>query len=132
MSRTVAVIGGGYAGSAVAKALDDIRQTHKELVDAERVLIVGAAPVGLELAGSQGQVPVTETLNVHGHDHVYAIGDITGRPPVHRPLRRTVRHCLNPFRNRQASSPSFGPAGHRRSGGRGPRPARDPHGLQFP
>ena len=25
----------------------------------------------------QGQVPVTETLNVHGHDHVYAIGDIT-------------------------------------------------------
>ena len=25
----------------------------------------------------QGQVPVTETLNVDGHDHVYAIGDIT-------------------------------------------------------
>jgi apoptosis-inducing factor 2 len=25
----------------------------------------------------QGQVRVTETLNVHGHEHVYAIGDIT-------------------------------------------------------
>jgi NADH dehydrogenase FAD-containing subunit len=160
-----------------SEALDELRQTHKELADAERVLILGAGPVGLELAGEikevwphkhvtivdpaeqllpafrpemrqdlhrqldesdiqlrlgtgltappttepgqaetftvttsgsdkitadiwfraygvhvnsdyladdrlttrtpQGQVPVTETLNVHGHDHVYAIGDIT-------------------------------------------------------
>ncbi|KLL11978.1 NAD(P)/FAD-dependent oxidoreductase [Protofrankia coriariae] len=166
------------AGStATGEALDDLRQTHKELIDAERVLIVGAGPVGLELAGEikevwphkhviivdpaerllpgfqpevrqdlhrqldeldiqlrlgtglaappttepgqaetftvtttggdeitadiwfraygvrvnsdyladgrltprtpQGQVPVTETLNVHGYDHVYAIGDVT-------------------------------------------------------
>jgi NADH dehydrogenase FAD-containing subunit len=137
---------------STGEALDDLRQTHKELADAERVLIVGAGPVGLELAGEikeiwphkhvtivdpaeqlgtgltappptepgqaetftvtttggekitadiwfrahgvhvnsdyladdrlttrtpQGQVHVTETLNVHGHDHVYAIGDIT-------------------------------------------------------
>ncbi|MGF7236702.1 MAG: NAD(P)/FAD-dependent oxidoreductase [Frankia sp.] len=160
-----------------SEVLDDLRQTHKELIDAEKVLIVGAGPVGLELAGeikevwpdkhvtiidpaeqllagfqpelrqdlnrqldelniqlklgtsltappatepghaetftvtttdgdeisadiwfrahgvdvnsdyladhrlttrtAQGQVPVTETLNVRGHDHVYAIGDIT-------------------------------------------------------
>ncbi|GAA2409233.1 NAD(P)/FAD-dependent oxidoreductase [Nonomuraea africana] len=159
------------------EVLDDLRRTHKELVDAERVLILGAGPVGLELAGEikevwpykhvtivdpaeqlladfrpelrqdlhrqlddlgiqvrlgtgltappptepgqaetftvtttggeeitadiwfrahgvrvnsdylddgrlttrtpQGQVPVTETLNIHGYDHVYAIGDIT-------------------------------------------------------
>jgi apoptosis-inducing factor 2 len=162
---------------STSEALDDLRQTHKELADAERVLIVGAGPVGLELAGEikevwpskhvtivdpaeqvlpaflpdmrddlhrqlyeldiqlrlgtsltappateagraatftvtttggtkitadiwfrahgvqvnsdyladgrlttrtpQGQVHVTETLNVHGHEHIYAIGDIT-------------------------------------------------------
>lgn len=28
----------------------------------------------------QGQVPVTETLNVRGYDHVYAIGDLTDVP----------------------------------------------------
>ncbi|WP_433653065.1 NAD(P)/FAD-dependent oxidoreductase [Micromonospora zamorensis] len=32
-------------------ALDDLRQTNKELASAERVLILGAGPVGLELAG---------------------------------------------------------------------------------
>jgi len=162
---------------STSEALDELRQTHKELADAERVLILGAGPVGVELAGEikevwpdkhvtivdpgkqllpgfqpemredlhrqldvldiqlrlgtgltgppttepgraetftvttaggdeitadiwfrahgvhinsdyladgrlttltpQGQVPVTETLNVHGHDHVYAVGDIT-------------------------------------------------------
>ncbi|WP_144124365.1 NAD(P)/FAD-dependent oxidoreductase [Catellatospora sichuanensis] len=162
---------------STGEALDDLRRTHKELLNAERVLIVGAGPVGLELAGeirevwpdkrltlvdpagqllpgfapelrqdlhrqleesgirlrlgtgltappptgpgraatftvtttdggeitadiwfrahgvrvntdyladgrlttrsAQGQVRVTETLNVHGHEHVYAIGDIT-------------------------------------------------------
>ncbi|MEU4725321.1 FAD-dependent oxidoreductase [Nonomuraea dietziae] len=159
------------------EVLDDLLRTHKELAGFERVLILGAGPVGLELAGEikevwphkqvtivdpaeqllaafpaemreelhrqldelgihlrlgtgltappatepgqaatftatttggeeitadiwfrahgvrvnsdylaggelttrtpQGQVPVTETLNVHGYDHVYAIGDIT-------------------------------------------------------
>jgi NADH dehydrogenase FAD-containing subunit len=160
----------------VSAALDDFRRTHKELAGAERVLILGAGPVGLELAGeitdvwpdkhvtivdpaegllpgyepelvqdlhrqledrgiqvrlgaglsappatepgragtftvtaggdeitadiwfrahgvrvnsdyladgllttrtAEGQVPVTETLNVRGHDHVYAVGDLT-------------------------------------------------------
>ncbi|MEH1167901.1 FAD-dependent oxidoreductase [Micromonospora sp. CPCC 205539] len=36
---------------SVEGALDDLRQTHKELAGAERVLILGAGPVGLELAG---------------------------------------------------------------------------------
>ncbi|MEV6037161.1 FAD-dependent oxidoreductase [Nonomuraea sp. NPDC052116] len=162
------------------QVLDDLRATHKELASAEHVLILGAGPVGLELAGEikevwahkhvtvvdpagqllpafepelrqdlhrqlgelgidlrlgthltappatepgeagtftvttaggeeitadiwfraygvrvnsdyladgrlttrtpQGQVRVTETLNVHGYDHVYAIGDITDVP----------------------------------------------------
>ncbi|MFI7701534.1 NAD(P)/FAD-dependent oxidoreductase [Nonomuraea sp. NPDC049480] len=162
------------------QVLDDLRKTHKELAGAERVLILGAGPVGLELAGEikevwahkhvtvvdpaeqllpafepelrhemerqlgeldirlrlgtdltappatepgqaetfsvtttggeeitadiwfraygvrvnsdyladgrlttrtpQGQVPVTETLNVRGYDHVYAIGDLTDVP----------------------------------------------------
>ncbi|KAB2374583.1 NAD(P)/FAD-dependent oxidoreductase [Actinomadura montaniterrae] len=35
----------------VADALDDLRRTHKELRGAGRVLILGAGPVGLELAG---------------------------------------------------------------------------------
>jgi apoptosis-inducing factor 2 len=175
--------GSGYAYPAkprahsTGEALDDLRHTHKELAGAERVLITGAGPVGLELGGEikevwpdkqvtivdpaegllpgfqpemrqdlhrqlgeldiklrlgtgltappptepghagtftvtttggdeitadiwfrahgvnvngdyladdqlttrtpQGQVHVTETLNVHGHDHVYAIGDLT-------------------------------------------------------
>jgi apoptosis-inducing factor 2 len=179
----VLATGSSYAYPAKPNAdargeiLDNLRQTHKELADAERVLILGAGPVGLELAGeikevwphkhitivdpaeqllpgfrpdmrddlhrqleeldihlrlgtglaappaaeagragtftvtttggdemtadiwfrafgvrtnsdyladgglttltAQGQVPVTETLNVHGHDHVYAIGDLT-------------------------------------------------------
>jgi NADH dehydrogenase FAD-containing subunit len=158
---------------SVSEAIDDFRRTHKELAAADRVLILGAGPVGLELAGeikevwphkhvtvvdpaerllpgfepelvadlhrqldelgvqvrlgvsvtppvepgrvgtftttgddeitadiwfrahgvrpnsdfladglltartAHGQVPVTETLNVHGHDHVYAVGDLT-------------------------------------------------------
>ncbi|XVQ06528.1 NAD(P)/FAD-dependent oxidoreductase [Spirillospora sp. CA-255316] len=162
---------------SISEALDDLRRTHKELCQADRVLILGAGPVGLELAGEikevwpdkhvtiadpseellpgftpqvvedlrgqldalgvevhlgtglaalpstepgqaeaftvtttgggeitadiwfrahgvhvnsgyladgkittltpQGQVPVTEFLNVKGHDHVYAVGDIT-------------------------------------------------------
>ncbi|GAB4051590.1 NAD(P)/FAD-dependent oxidoreductase [Catellatospora paridis] len=179
----VLATGSGYAypakpdAESTVAALDELRRTHKELSGARRVLIVGAGPVGLELAGEirevwpekqvtvvdpveqllpgfqpelrqelhrqlveadirlrlgvglaalpatepgqagaftvtttdgdeitadiwfrahgvrvntgyladgrlttrtpQGQVRVTESLNVHGHDHVYAIGDIT-------------------------------------------------------
>ncbi|WP_182898098.1 NAD(P)/FAD-dependent oxidoreductase [Microbispora sp. H10830] len=168
------------ASDSMDDVLDDLRRTHKELAGAERVLILGAGPVGLELAGEikevwphkhvtivdpaerllaafpeemrrelhrqldgldihlrlgagltappatepgqaetftvtttggeeitadiwfrahgvrvnsdyladgrlttrmpQGRVPVTETLNVQGYEHVYAIGDITDVP----------------------------------------------------
>ncbi|MEV4117822.1 FAD-dependent oxidoreductase [Micromonospora sp. NPDC049645] len=39
------------SADSMAAALDDLRQTNKELASAERVLILGAGPVGLELAG---------------------------------------------------------------------------------
>jgi NADH dehydrogenase FAD-containing subunit len=165
------------SSDSISEALDDLRRTHKELRQADRVLILGAGPVGLELAGEikevwpdkhvtiadpaeellpgfkpevvedlrgqldalgvelrlgtglaaapsteagvagaftvtttsgaeitadiwfraygtstnsgyladgklttrtpQGRVPVTEFLNVRGHDHIYAVGDIT-------------------------------------------------------
>lgn len=165
------------SADSTSEALEELRQTHKELLQSDKVLILGAGPVGLELAGEikevwpdkqvtivdpaeellpgfkpevvedlrkqlaelgvevrlgtglaaspsteagrsgaftvtttagdelsadiwfraygvnvnsgyladgklttrteQGQVPVTETLNVDGHSHVYAIGDLT-------------------------------------------------------
>ncbi|MFG3553639.1 NAD(P)/FAD-dependent oxidoreductase [Micromonospora sp. NPDC047557] len=37
--------------NSVEEALDDLRQSNKELAGAQRVLILGAGPVGLELAG---------------------------------------------------------------------------------
>jgi apoptosis-inducing factor 2 len=55
----VLATGSGYSYPAkphpeatdIAQQLDDLRETHKELSGAGRVLIVGAGPVGLELAG---------------------------------------------------------------------------------
>ncbi|WP_284745949.1 NAD(P)/FAD-dependent oxidoreductase [Amycolatopsis sp. RTGN1] len=55
----VLATGSGYSYPAkpnpeandVAQQLDDLRRTHKELSGAGRVLILGAGPVGLELAG---------------------------------------------------------------------------------
>ena len=39
------------ASTSIAEQLEDLRQTHKQLAGADRVLILGAGPVGLELAG---------------------------------------------------------------------------------
>src|SRR4051812_1819940 len=44
------------ASTGIAQQLDDLRQTHKELAGADRVLILGAGPVGLELAGEIKEV----------------------------------------------------------------------------
>ncbi|MFI5957763.1 NAD(P)/FAD-dependent oxidoreductase [Cryptosporangium sp. NPDC051539] len=60
----VLATGSGYAypakprstSTSIAAQLDDLRETHKELSGAGRVLIVGAGPVGLELAGEITQV----------------------------------------------------------------------------
>jgi NADH dehydrogenase FAD-containing subunit len=42
---------GKPAADSRSDALDDLRRTHKELAGAQHVLIAGAGPVGLELAG---------------------------------------------------------------------------------
>lgn len=190
--------GSGYAypakpsADSAGEALDDLRRTHKELAGADRVLIAGAGPVGLELAGeikdvwpgkrvtivdpagellpgfepemcrdlrdqldamgvrlrlgtglalppatepgraetftatttggeeitadiwfrahgvrinsgyladgrltartARGLVPVTESLNARGHDHVYAVGDITDVPEAKR-AGAAMRHA---------------------------------------
>ncbi|MEK8108483.1 FAD-dependent oxidoreductase [Micromonospora sp. M12] len=39
------------AADSIEEALVDLHQTNKELASAQRVLILGAGPVGLELAG---------------------------------------------------------------------------------
>ncbi|WP_436776836.1 NAD(P)/FAD-dependent oxidoreductase [Yinghuangia sp. YIM S09857] len=58
----VLATGSGYAypakpvSDSIAEALDDLRRTHKELRASERVLILGAGPVGLELAGEIKEV----------------------------------------------------------------------------
>ena len=44
------------ASTSIAQQLDDLRETHKELAGADRVLILGAGPVGLELAGEIKEV----------------------------------------------------------------------------
>ncbi|MFI9816774.1 NAD(P)/FAD-dependent oxidoreductase [Saccharothrix variisporea] len=47
---------GKPSAESTADALDDLRRTHKELADAGHVLIAGAGPVGLELAGEIKEV----------------------------------------------------------------------------
>jgi NADH dehydrogenase FAD-containing subunit len=44
------------ASTSVVEQLDDLRTTHEELSGAGRVLILGAGPVGLELAGEIKEV----------------------------------------------------------------------------
>ena len=42
--------------TSIAAQLEDLRRTHKELTGSDRVLILGAGPVGLELAGEIKEV----------------------------------------------------------------------------
>jgi len=66
------------------EALDDLRRTHKELADAERVLIVGAGPVGLELA--------SEIKEVWPHKHVTIVDPAEQLLPDFRPELREDLH----------------------------------------
>lgn len=58
----VLATGSGYAypakpgSDSVGDALGDLRRTHEQLLSSERVLILGAGPVGLELAGEIKEV----------------------------------------------------------------------------
>nr|BFE84315.1 hypothetical protein GCM10020093_069160 [Planobispora longispora] len=53
------------ASDSTGEVLDDLLRTHKELAGSERVLILGAGPVGLELAG--------EIKEVWPHKHVTVV-----------------------------------------------------------
>jgi NADH dehydrogenase FAD-containing subunit len=44
------------SAETVAEALEDFRRSHKELLQADKVLVLGAGPVGLELAGEIKEV----------------------------------------------------------------------------
>jgi NADH dehydrogenase FAD-containing subunit len=56
------------ASTSIAEQLDDLRATHKELSGAGRVLILGAGPVGLELAGEIKEVWPDKQVVVVGKD----------------------------------------------------------------
>lgn len=52
----------------VAQQLDDLRRTHEELSGSGRVLILGAGPVGLELAGEIKDVWPDKAVIIVGRD----------------------------------------------------------------
>jgi apoptosis-inducing factor 2 len=57
--------------SSAAAALSDLRETHDQLARADRVLIVGAGPVGLELAGEIREVwPRKQVVIVEKNDEI--------------------------------------------------------------
>ncbi|MEV1177061.1 FAD/NAD(P)-binding oxidoreductase, partial [Nonomuraea sp. NPDC049784] len=64
--------------------LDDLRRTHKELAGADRVLILGAGPVGLELAG--------EIKEVWPHKHVTIVDPAEQLLPA---FQAELRHDLH-------------------------------------
>jgi NADH dehydrogenase FAD-containing subunit len=67
-----------------AEALDDLRQTHKQVAGADRVMILGAGPVGLELAG--------EIAEVWPHKHVTIVDPAGQLLPAFRPELREDLH----------------------------------------
>ncbi|PSL48658.1 NADH dehydrogenase FAD-containing subunit [Saccharothrix carnea] len=62
---------------SVSDALDDFRRTHEELAGADRVLVLGAGPVGLELAG--------EIKEVWPHKHVTIVDPADRLLPGYEP-----------------------------------------------
>lgn len=75
-----------HADSA-GEALDSLRRTHKELAGAERVLIAGAGPVGLELAGEIKEVwPLKHVTIVDPDDRLLRAFRPEMRDELHRQL----------------------------------------------
>jgi NADH dehydrogenase FAD-containing subunit len=89
----VLATGSGYAhpgkprAESTGEALDDLRRTHKELVGAERVLIAGAGPVGLELAGEiKAEWPHKQVTVVDPNERLLAAFRPEMREDLHRQL----------------------------------------------
>jgi NADH dehydrogenase FAD-containing subunit len=88
----VLATGSGYSfpakpnddSTSVAQQLDDLLEAHKELAAADRVLILGAGPVGLELSG--------EIKEVWPEKHVVIVGQSAELLPGFLP---EVRHELH-------------------------------------
>lgn len=81
---------------SVEGALEDLRRTHKELAAAGRVLILGAGPVGLELAGEIAEVWPDKQVTVVDPAEELLPGYL---PPVRDELHRQldelgIRVCL--------------------------------------
>ncbi len=91
----VLATGSGYSypakpnpeSTSIAQQLADLRATHEELAGAARVLILGAGPVGLELAGEIKEVwPAKHVVIVDRSDQV-----LPGfRPDVRAELHRQL------------------------------------------
>jgi NADH dehydrogenase FAD-containing subunit len=76
------------ASTSISTQLDDLRATHKELSGADRVLIIGAGPVGLELAG--------EIKEVWPDKHVVLVDQADQVLPGFLPeVRDQLRHQLD-------------------------------------
>ena len=101
---------------STVEALDELRRTHKELADAERVLIAGAGPVGLELAG--------EIKEVWPDKHVTVVDPTEQLLPAFQPeMRRDLHRQLDELGIEVR-------LGHRPDGAAADRarPGRDLHG----
>ncbi|PYC64327.1 FAD-dependent oxidoreductase [Micromonospora arborensis] len=92
----VLATGSGYSYPAkphpeateIARQLDDLRETHKELSGAARTLILGAGPVGLELAG--------EIKDIWPDKNVIIVDRATELLPGFLPeVRNSLHHQLN-------------------------------------
>jgi NADH dehydrogenase FAD-containing subunit len=78
---------GKPGAESASEALDDLRRTHKELVGADRVLIAGAGPVGLELAGEiKAEWPHKHVTVIDPNEQLLA----AFRPEMHEDLRRQL------------------------------------------
>lgn len=76
-----------HAAASTAEALEDLGETHKQLAVAGRVLILGAGPVGLELAGEIREVWPEKHVAVIDHSDALLPGFL---PEVREDLRRQL------------------------------------------
>jgi NADH dehydrogenase FAD-containing subunit len=76
-----------HASTSVAEQLEDLRATHKELAGSNDVLILGAGPVGLELAGEIKEVWPDKHVVIVGQSEQLLPGFL---PEVQNDLRRQL------------------------------------------
>lgn len=94
-----------------ADALADMRATHEELLRSDRVLILGAGPVGLELGGEIKEVWPDKQVTIIEPGSELLPGFLPAvREDLHQQLAdKGIRVCLN---TELASTPSTLPAQH--------------------